>query len=233
VRDLQSFTAFATANQPGVPIYFYGHSFGAVVALAAVKSSANPVRPAGVIIDSPALPLLLTRENYIKAVALMPFQGFRLPHLRMGAGPDKSPTGSERVNYQWLNSPDRLRIGYKIRYFVAAAKLGHDVRINCNEFDCPVLALAGDKDCVVAASDKAKKDYRRYLQEELCSGHAEVIMYPDGYHSMTLPETGDPRLDGTTRKVLTDITKWLDRRVRAESVSAAKIPKAVVGRVTH
>jgi pimeloyl-ACP methyl ester carboxylesterase len=141
----------------------------------------------------------------------VPFQGIRLPHLRMGPGIDKSPTGSKQINCSWACSSDRLRNGYKIRYFTFAAQLGYHVREMCGEIRPPVLALAGDKDVVVAPKPRYKEEYRKYLREELCAGHAEVIAYQDGHHAMVVPKTGDARVDRTSNKVLADVTKRLDR----------------------
>jgi alpha-beta hydrolase superfamily lysophospholipase len=233
VRDLQSFSQFATRENPRLPVYFHGHSFGSLVALAASTAMRDEGRPSGVIIHSPAMPFLLSRLSFVKAALFMPFQGWRVPHLRMGPGPEKSPTGSESLNCRWLKSPDRLQAGYKIRYFVAAAKLGHRVRLDSQTFHLPVLALAGDKDCLVAPKARQREAYLRYLREELCDGRAKLITYPDGFHCMVLPQTGQARLDRTTQKVLSDIDAWLEQRRRADRADARKNARTTAASVVR
>jgi alpha-beta hydrolase superfamily lysophospholipase len=216
VEDLRSFTTFVVKKHPGLPLFYHGHSFGSLVALSAATDAQWRPEIKGVVIQSPALPLLLKKEDLIKTVVLLPFHGLRVPHLQMGPGPQRAPTGSEKLNCRWLSSADRLHAGYKIRYFTIAAELGYHVRKLCGTIRVPVLALAGDQDEVVAPRPGNKEEYRRYLRKELCAGNAEVIAYPDGFHAMVVPKTGDPRLDRTSHKVLTDIAHWLGRRTRVD-----------------
>jgi alpha-beta hydrolase superfamily lysophospholipase len=212
VEDLRGFTTFVVKKHPGAPVFYHGHSFGSLVALSAgVDANWHP-QIHGIIMESPALPLLLRKEDLIKMAVLFPFNGVRLPHLRMGPGAEVAPTGSEKLNCEWKRSPDRLREGYKLRYFTIAAELGYHVRALCGKVGAPVLALAGDKDVVVAPKPANQEEYRKYLRKELCTGHAEVIDYPNGYHMMVVPKTGDPRLDSTSRKVLRDITNWIEQK---------------------
>ena len=212
VKDLRSFTVFVMAKHPDAPLFYAGHSFGSLIALAGADEEIKDRRNfRGVIIQSPALPFMLKKQDLIKAAILLPFQGIRVPHLQMGSGVGKTPTGSEELNCRWLCSPDRLQLGYKIRYFTNAAELGYDVRAMCSKIRPPILALAGDKDVAVAPKPRSQEEYRKYLHEELCAGHADVINYPNGYHAMVIPHTGDARLDETSDKVLADMTKWLNR----------------------
>lgn len=213
VKDLRSFTTFVVQKHPHLPLFYHGHSFGTLVALSAAVDANWRPEIRGVIIESPALPLMLKKEDLIKTIVLFPFNWVRLPHLEMGPGPQFAPTGSEKLNCSWRTSTDRLHIGYKIRYFTIAAELGYHVRRLCGKIHIPVLALAGDQDVVVAPKPANKEEYRQYLHKELCTGSAEVIDYPNGYHAMVVPHTGNPRLDHTSDKVLSDISRWLDRQM--------------------
>jgi len=210
VRDAQAFTAFVARRNGGAPIYYYGHSFGGIVSLATTHESPPESRPKGVIVESIAMPLLIDGKSFVKAVLLMPFEWWRIPHLRLAESLGKDPIGNPSASCQWLRSPDRLREGYKVRYLVAAAKVGHQVRKHSREYRFPVLVLTGEKDVVIAPDEKSKKKLRAYLTEELCDGRARVISYPNGHHSMILSPTGDANTDGTTGKLLRDVVAWLD-----------------------
>jgi alpha-beta hydrolase superfamily lysophospholipase len=212
VRDAQAFTSFVARRNGGAPIYYFGHSFGGIVSLAATQESPPELRPKGVIVESIAMPLLIDGKSFVKAVLLMPFASWRIPHVRLAENSGKDPTGIPRVSCQWWHSSDRVREGYKMRYLVAAAKVGHQVRKHSREYQFPVLALTGEKDVVIAANEKSKKELRAYLTEELCNGRAKVISYSNGHHSMILSPTGDANTDGTTGKLLRDVVAWLDAR---------------------
>jgi poly(3-hydroxyalkanoate) synthetase len=105
-----------------------------------------------------------------------------------------------------------LREGYKVRYLVAAGKVGLRVREQSRGYRFPVLALEGEKDAVLGTDRKSKEVLRAYLNGELCDGRAKVISYPDGHHSMIVSPTGDANTDGTTEKLLRDVVEWLDER---------------------
>ncbi len=211
VRDLQGFTAFVRRKHPGLPLFYHGHSFGTLVATQTASEATQ--KPAGLILQSMAMPLLIEKESAAKGALIGAFAWLRVPHLRL-AGEVAKPTGDEVLNCQWLHSRDRVAEGYKVRYFLQAAKLGHQARLSSRALHLPVLALEGEQDSVVAPKPGDKQAYDQYLRHELRGGRAEVIAYRHGYHTMTIPPTGHPALDQTASKALRDITAWLDRQTR-------------------
>lgn len=210
VRDLQEFTDIVREKHPGIPIFYHGHSFGTLVATQTAAEASHP--PDGLILQSMSMPLLIEKESAVKGALIGAFAWVRVPHLQL-AGERAKPTGDDTLNCQWLHSEDRVTEGYKVRYFLQAARLGHQARLSSHTLKMPVLALEGGKDGVVAPTPKDKLAYDRYLRTELSGGRAEVITYGDGYHTMTIPRTGDAALDRTSDQALSDITSWLDRRV--------------------
>lgn len=221
VDDLEAFTTFVRSKHPKLPWFYHAHSFGTLVATEVAGTAPVAARPSGLIIQSMAMPLLIDKESAAKGAILDLFAWVRVPHLRL-AGELAKPTGDETQNCQWLNSPDRLAQGYKVRYFHEAAKLGHQARIASRTLQIPVLALEGEKDGVVAPKPKDKQAYDRFLRHELSGGNARVISYRNGFHTMTIPPTGNPALDQTSRQAQGDITKWLDRRVRMRGHEATE-----------
>lgn len=212
VRDLQGFTAFVRHKHPGVPFYYHGHSFGTMVAAQTAAQSSGTGRPAGIILQSMAMPFLIEKENAFKGALFGAFAWVRVPQLALGDLAKLGPTGDPTLNCQWMHSEDRLAEGYKVRYFLEAAKLGHRVWETSEKLTLPVLALEGEQDNVVAPKPADKWAYDQFLRYHLRGGRAEVIRYHDGYHTMTIPPAGNPALDRTTAKALGDITHWLDRQ---------------------
>lgn len=212
VRDLQGFTAFVRHRHPGVPFYYHGHSFGTMVVAQTAAEAGGALRPDGIILQSMAMPFLIEEESAVKGALFGVFAWVRVPQLALGGLAKLGPTGDPTLNCRWMHSKDRLAEGYKVRYFLAAAKLGHRVWETSEKLTLPVLALEGEQDNVVAPKPADKWAYDQFLRYRLRGGRAEVIRYHDGYHTMTIPPTGCPTLDRTTVKALHDITRWLDRQ---------------------
>lgn len=208
VGDLQEFTDFVRRKHPGLAVFYHGHSFGTLVAMRVAAEAAK--KPDGLILQSVAMPLLIEKESALKGALIGALAWVRVPHLRL-AGQLAKPTGDSLLNCRWLNSKDRVAEGYKVRYFLEAAKLGHLARQSSKALAMPLLALEGSMDDVVAPKPADKVAYDFYLRHELANGRAEVITYRDGYHTMTIPPTTDKALDDTSAKALRDITAWLDR----------------------
>lgn len=215
VRDLQDFTSFVAQRHPRLPLFYHGHSFGTLVAAQTTAAAKVAHRPAGLILQSVAMPFLIERESALADVFMGAASWMRVPHLALIEATGRGPTGDATLNCQWLRSEDRLRIGYKVGYFHEAAKLGHQVWQTSQKLTLPVLALEGERDNVVAPKPADKARYHRFLSERLRGGQADVLPYPDGYHTMTITPTGNPALNRTTEKVLRDITHWLDRQTAA------------------
>ncbi len=214
VRDLQEFTTFAARKHPGLPVFYHAHSFGTLVA---AETAAEPVgtrRPDGIILQSMAMPLLIEKESALKGAIIGALACVRVPQLAIMESANLGPTGDPVLNCQWMQSKDRLAEGYKVRYFLEAAKLGHRVWETSEKLTLPVLALEGEQDNVVAPKPADKWAYDQFLRYRLRGGRAEVIRYHGGYHTMTIVRTGNPALDRTTAKALHDITQWLDRQTR-------------------
>jgi alpha-beta hydrolase superfamily lysophospholipase len=117
----------------------------------------------------------------------------------------RGPTGLPAANCQWLRASDRVRQGYKVRFFLKSLELGHAARLSSRELRLPVLALEGGKDRVVVRNSEERKTYDTYLRHELRGGRADVLFYPDGYHTLTVGTTQDT--------ALRDIRRWIARNL--------------------
>ena len=207
---MERFTAFVSKKHSRLPVFYHAHSFGTLVAMD-VTGHSKEIKPAGVILHSVSMPLLIERENFIKGAIFKLVSPVRFPHVWLGEGMN-DPTGDKTLNCLWWSSPDRLTKGYKVGYLYKAAKLGHQSRLFSKTISIPVLALEGARDQVVAKGKKAKLAYDKFLRTELCDGKAKVICYRYGFHTMTLPKTGNVALDCTSQKAMADITRWLNQQ---------------------
>ena len=61
-RDMREFTQFVAKQNPGVPVFYHGHSFGTLVMLEAAhqaRSDRSSVVPRGLVLQSVAMPFVM------------------------------------------------------------------------------------------------------------------------------------------------------------------------------
>jgi alpha-beta hydrolase superfamily lysophospholipase len=212
-RDMTEFTRFVAKRNPGSPIFYHGHSFGALVVLEAAHQARNDrsaVAPRGLVLQSVAMPFVMRLENSPFRTMLSVFDNARYPQLTMIEIMHSRPTGDNVLNSLWVHSPDRLTSGYTVRFFRAACALGHAARVAARDDGPPTLALKGQKDGVVAYLATQKMAYDSFLTRTLRGGKADVIRYENGYHTMTIPHSGNSVIDAVSAKAKADIVAWLD-----------------------
>lgn len=206
VRDLQAFTQLVERKHPGVPVFYHGHGFGAIVAMQAAAESRAAGSPRGIIAHSPGFPLMSADGKAFSSLLMRSVAWVRLPHVMLFDLTGRLPTADDVFNARWLHSPDRLPEGYKVRFLIMAARLGHEARLSSRHLELPVLALEGARDPVVARNDRERCAYHAYLDDELAGGRATLKRYANGSHTVIVGETREQALD--------DITTWLDHHVR-------------------
>ena len=212
-RDMREFTQFVAKQNPGVPVFYHGHSFGTLVMLEAAhqaRSDRSSVVPRGIVLQSVAMPFVMRMADSVFRKMLSAFNNARYPQLTMIEATHAKATGDGTLNSLWLHSPDRLTNGYTVRYFRAACALGHAAREAAKDSGPPVLALKGQKDGVVAYLPTQKWAYDSFLTRTLRGGKADVIRYENGYHMMTIPHSGNAEIDAVSAKAKADIVAWLD-----------------------
>ena len=219
VNDLEGFTKFVARKCPGLPIFYHRHSLGTLVAAETTAEAMHRdgfVHPKGLILHSMAMPALRDKKNPVIHGLLDSIAWMRFPLVKLAEITHKGPMGDPDLNSCWLHSSDRLPRGYTLRYVSQVAALGRAVWKSSAALRLPVLALEGEKDNVVAPTDAEKWRYDQFLRYRLAGGDATVIRYHEGFHLLTLPRTGNPKLDNTTEQALRDITQWLDLQVASE-----------------
>lgn len=208
VDDLMDFTAMVRRKHPGVPVFYHGHSLGALVAIVVVARANPATAPRGMILHSPAFALMTVKKPVLK-VLLTPFSWIRVPNLRLLNADELGPPGTTQI-CRWMKSEERVRKGYQIGFVEKAAALGREARRSSPNLALPVLALAGGNDQLSALSRRQQADYLAYLGTEIgggldaAGGRTQLMFYPDGYHILTEPPT--------QREALNDIVEWLDEQ---------------------
>lgn len=205
VDDLKLFTTFVRAKHPGVPFFYHAHSMGGLIGIAATAEALRDRTdvPRGIIVHSPGFPLMDKAGRPLERALLHAFIGrYRVAHLRTDPGSKMCPTGDREYNCIWEWSDDRVRQGYTGDFFLAAAQLGHQARLNSSELKLPVLAMSGGNDGVVTLNGQLKDKYRAFMDEELTGRPKQFVPYPVGYHTLTAPPT--------QKQAQADIVKWLN-----------------------
>ena len=204
VEDVKMFSKFVKAKHPGVPVFWQGHSFGAVEVLAALGELKGAEMPKGVIIHSPGYFFMQDKGiNGFKLFAHLA-GGYHISKLK--SGDNVQITSDPNWNCQSERSDDRLGKGYDGHYFIEAFKIGQAARQASQSFTIPVLALWGGKDTVaIGFTESLRPDYNSYMACELASGKADHAYFSEGAHLLT---EGDAK-DSTKKAAIAAILKWL------------------------
>lgn len=152
-----AFTAMVRRTHPGAPVFYHGHSLGALMVIEAAARADAATKPKGIILHSPAFALMVARKPAIN-VLLTPISWIHVPHLRMLDAEKLGPPGSTQI-CQWMKSADRVRKGYQIGFVEKAASLGREARLSSPKVELPVLALAGGNDQLSALNRNQQADY--------------------------------------------------------------------------
>ena len=101
-----------------------------------------------------------------------------------------------------MHSPDRLRVGYKMRFLKFAFELGDAAFADARKIRVPVLAMKGGHDTFARGDLIAPSEYDHFLKSELPK-NATVLFYPNGDHLLT---------EGPTKtKAIGDVLRWLNK----------------------
>ncbi|MEO6741632.1 MAG: alpha/beta hydrolase [Chthoniobacteraceae bacterium] len=207
VEDVKAFSRFVKARHPGVPVFWHGHSFGAVEVLQAAAEASGSAAPAGIIVHSPGFALMPERKNFLRGVLYGSVAWATFPQVSQAEKKSLLPTLDELWNCRWLHSDDRLRQGYKVRFLITSTDMGIAARPTSRTLTLPVLAMRGGKDRLAINGDESQRsEYDGYMTHELAGGRAEQFYRAEGGHML--------HEGSTQRAALRAITCWLDAHSR-------------------
>lgn len=201
-NDLRTFHQLVKLQHPGVPIYWYVESLGALVALHAAAESDAALLPAGIIFSSPAAglkirPGLLKRFTIHVAMTLLPGKKVNLEKLAGVKDKDIRVTQNTTHEAQMAKTPHyvsefTLRLLHEVQDMMQSSPRAlHGIKV-------PALVLASPND-VIASPAQIQRFY-----DELGSHDKTIIWYDQSYHLLLH--------DVQREKVLHDATTWLMKR---------------------
>ncbi len=210
VHDLQAFTQKVRMLQPGVPIYYHGHSMGCLIAVQATAGAQPQVD--GLVLQSPAIAMMHDKESaFLKAAEILFFWA-RPPHLSGMYLMGKDLTGDRAWDCAWMSSSDRVHAGYTLHFFSQTLRMGHEAlqtSRQLREQHLPVLGLEGGEDQAATILQPAGR-LCEYITEDL---RAEYKPYRNGHHLITAGEIENGKGGLVKDEAIGDIVRWLDGKV--------------------
>jgi alpha-beta hydrolase superfamily lysophospholipase len=193
--DAELVMAAARARHPGLPLFLYGHSLGALVVLALLVSREPSVD--GAIVSAPPL-LNALRKQRLKVLLARALGGL-LPWLAMPSGIDvRAISRDPAVLAAYLDDPlvhDRATLGLARDALVATAMVEA-----ATTAPCPLLLLHGGADRI--AFPEGSRDLARRL-----GGDVTLREYGLLFH--------EPHNEPEKDAVLGDVLAWVNDRIRA------------------
>jgi len=201
-RDFCEFTEWVRRRHPRTPLFLYGQSMGALIALTAADREAD-VR--GIILHSPAVAMVYTPLVARSFIGVMrACVGDRLL-FNVGLIPGDKPALTSDVKFDrvWGMSVDRVRPGYTWRFLDDALKMGERSRAAARRLIIPVIMLTGDKDPIGTAG--VGKHAFAKLMNSIPSSDKEWDRFPNGYHDLIH--------DGNKARALDCVGSWMEREL--------------------
>ena len=200
--DLLTFHQLVKMRHPGVPVFWYAESLGALIALHAAADSSVTQQPAGIIFSSPAAGLRMKpgamKEFAIHlATALMPGKKVNLEKLAGVKDEDIRVTQNTTHEAQMAKTPHYVS-EFTLRLLRAIHRMMHNSPKALREIKLPVLVLASPND-VIASPAQITRFY-----DTMGSDDKTIIWYNESYHLLLH--------DVQREKVLHDATGWLMKR---------------------
>lgn len=207
-QDLLTFHQLVSQRHPGVPVFWYAESLGALIALhAADQARANYVRPPeAIIFASPAAGLrmhLSTGKMLLlrSASTVMPLKMVNLEQLAGVKDSDIHVTQNTTHEAQMAKTPHyvskfSLRLLDEIYTMMIASPAAlRDLRM-------PVLVLASPND-VIASPEQIQKFY-----DLIGSNDKTILWYRQSYHLLLH--------DVQREEVLHDATAWTEKHLKGQ-----------------
>lgn len=206
-RDYFEFALWVRRQHPRAPLFLYGHSMGAlaVLSLSGDSASVREIRPAGIILQSPAVAMMYCSPVVrLFAHEMRRFQGDKLLfNISLIPGDRPALTNNAAFDEYWGESADRVEPGFTWRFFDEALKSGGRARIAAAKSKVPVLVLTGDKDPVGTAG-VGQGAFSR-LMKSIPARDKERRRFPDGYHDLFH--------DSNKPQALRCVGDWLERHL--------------------
>lgn len=194
LQDIDNLFVHARTRYPGLPLFLYGHSLGAIQVLHYGLVRKPDVK--GVIATSAALHSELEKQPV--KVFLANALGSVIPTTLLATGLDANAISRDpKVVQAYINDPlvhGKASLGFgKITLHVTKWNLKHSA-----EFSCPLLLMHGKADAIAFPSSSI--EFAAPLKDK-CT----LVLWDGGYHELhNEPEKAE---------VLKTMTLWMDARL--------------------
>jgi acylglycerol lipase len=216
-RDFSEFVEWVQRRHTGIPLFLYGQSMGSLVAMLVLSESnrsGHQIRPAGIILHSPAVAMIYASPIVRLGVAQLRSLKPRALLFRIGliSGEKPALTNNPKFDRYWGLSRDRVRPGFSWAFFDETLKLGARARTAASSMEVPVIVLTGDKDPIGTAG-VGQGAFARFMRS-IPAQEKERQRFADGYHDLIHDSN---RADAVQR-----VADWLDRQLRTPDASVAR-----------
>ncbi len=201
-NDLRTFHQLVKQRHPGVPVFWYVESLGALIALHTAAESDDSQQPAGIIFASPAAGLKI-KPGVLKEIAihvamtLMPRKKVNLEKLAGVKDKDIRVTQNTTHEAQMAKTPHYVS-EFTLRLLRELHGMMQTSPRALQEIKIPALVLASPND-VIASPAQIQRFY-----DAMGSHDKTIIWYDQSYHLLLH--------DVQREKVLHDATAWLVKR---------------------
>lgn len=204
IQDLQDFSALVRSRHPGIPVFWYGESLGALITLHAAAGREGEAHVDGIILSSPVVEL---RENlrlgFFRNLAVRTLlsiaPGHRVSLEKLGNS-EVQVTSQTTHRQQMEQTPHYVR-EFTLRLFGEVEKMIRGSGEAARRVRVPVLVMYTPHDALTS-----QESVERFCNA-IVTGHVEKMFFPESYHLI---------LHDTERETaLRRLRVWLDRMAKA------------------
>ncbi len=204
LEDLEDFTALVKRRHRGGPLYWYGESLGALIAVHTAAMGGPRTDPQGIILSSPVVELRPNLQpGFLKNFALRTMLNF-LPGQKISLesmGNSEVQVTSHTTHRSQMSHTAHYVPAFTLRLFAEIEQLIKTVPTAAAALDVPVLVLYTPHDPLVS------KEAVEHFFGHIGSPRKIKVFFPDSFH-LILHDTERSRAVQT-------VQDWLDHGHRA------------------
>lgn len=192
-EDLKIFLDTVTKQEPEKPVFLYGHSMGALIALEYL--SHHPQRLSGAIISGAPIEPAGVSKPYLVALART-LSGV-WPRFSVNLGLDITALSRDPDVAKAYETDPLVSRRATVRWGTESLNTISWVKAHATKINIPILLIHGEADRLSLAQGT------RSLFEIMTHADKTLRIYPGGYH--------EPHNDIDHEQVVADIQQWLDQ----------------------
>ena len=193
--DLANFLNMVQEAQPGSPLFLYGHSMGALVALDFLMHAASGLRGA-IISGAPIQPIGVAKPVLVAIAKLL---SGMWPSFSIDLGLETAALSRDPAVVRAYEEDPLVTSKVSARWGTESLATLERVRANPSLLNLPVLFLHGGDDRINSA-----EGVRLYV-EQIPHEDKELLIYPGRYH--------EPHNDLSCVQEAEDIRTWIERHL--------------------